>query len=468
MILKKTLLAISCSVILTACGGGGGGSSSSGGTSDNGGSNGETANPSNPATDLEKAKVLIKTTNNIIAYFDSFKGLQSQYEPAFDAVSNAGNDISNASDLIITLASLAQKDAQGSTKDYTAAELEALLEDDATYGGIYYPDYILSKNGLKISVTPTSVSVNGSVSAKYWMDYIWDSSTFTGKDVFSDAVLITVSNLKLDAPFTASAKQHDFKIVSGGKITAKNADGLESSLGFNSNSTAQVVYDTAIKLEDSESENAPVTAQFKFLNVLLTTQNAKLNLTELSSKAARVKFKNGTETFNQIIPYEIILKGEALSGAENLGLDANIKLKNDLTKTFDITQGESAAAFINADLTVNLSGNVKGGGAAVKPFSLLLNAKRNDYQKGIANLKVTVDQNTLNIDVKTDNLIAQSPIIWSRVSHANGAFVEIPDLDQFSSADIKVGTVSYGRINRVSNSIYSAKFTDNTVLMIAP
>ena len=141
MILKKTLLALSCTVLLTACGGGG--SSSSDGTSNNGGS-GETTNPSNPAADLAKAKQLISTTNNIIAYFDSFEGLQSQYEPAFDAVSDAGNDISNASNLIVTLASLAQKDAQGSTKEYTPAQLEALLKAEMTYDGEYYPDYILT------------------------------------------------------------------------------------------------------------------------------------------------------------------------------------------------------------------------------------------------------------------------------------------------------------------------------------
>ncbi len=56
MILKKTLLALSCTVLLTACGGGG--SSSSDGTSNNGGS-GETTNPSDPLrAHLAKAKQL--------------------------------------------------------------------------------------------------------------------------------------------------------------------------------------------------------------------------------------------------------------------------------------------------------------------------------------------------------------------------------------------------------------------------
>ena len=60
MIFKKTILALSCSVFLVACGGGGGGgSSSSSGT--------EGGQVTAPASDLEKAKQLVKTTNSIIS-----------------------------------------------------------------------------------------------------------------------------------------------------------------------------------------------------------------------------------------------------------------------------------------------------------------------------------------------------------------------------------------------------------------
>ena len=93
---KKTLLVLACSAILTACGGGGDSSSNNGGNN---------PNPAIPASDLDKAKQLVDTTNTIISYFDSFDGLQSQYQPTFDAISDAGSDIGNASSLILTLAS---------------------------------------------------------------------------------------------------------------------------------------------------------------------------------------------------------------------------------------------------------------------------------------------------------------------------------------------------------------------------
>lgn len=465
---KKTLLVLTCSAILTACGGGGDSSSNNGGNN---------PNPAIPASDLDKAKQLVDTTNTIISYFDSFDGLQSQYQPTFDAISDAGSDIGNASSLILTLASLAQQDAQGSEKEYNAAQLEALLKEDSTYGQYYSPDYQLSNNTLKVTVKPDSVTVTGGVTAKYWTDYVWNSKTETWQDVFGNEATVTVTNLKLEAPFSASKSTYDFKLVAGGKIATKNVvSNKEAILAFNSDSTAQVVYNNAKKIDDRSSDQAPKTAQFKFENIVLTAvgTGAELSLTEFSSKATQVQFKDSLSTSTEIIPTELNLKGKAVAGNENLNLEASIKLNNDLSKQIDVTNGESAAAFINADLNVKLSGNVKGGGTNIKPFSIDLTAKRNEYQKGTATIKVAVDKDALTADFKTDNLIgnnpnaAHEPTVWAKLSHANGAYVEIADLDKFTSAEIKVGNTPYATVSKVSDNVYSAKFTDNTVKAIAP
>ena len=461
---KKTLLVLACSAILTACGGGGDSSSNNGGNIPE--------NPAVPASDLDKAKQLVDTTNTIISYFDSFDGLQSQYQPTFDAISDAGSDIGNASSLILTLASLAQQAANGSTQEYNATELEALLKEDSTYGQYYSPDYELSNNTLKVSVKPDSVTVTGGVTAKYWTDYVWDSKTQTGSDVFGNETTVAVTNLKLEAPFSASQSTYDFKLVAGGKIATKNVlSKKEAILAFNSDSTAQVVYNNAKKLDDRSSDQAPKTAQFKFENIVLTAvgTGAELSLTEFSSKATQVQFKDSLSTSTEIIPTELNLKGKAVAGTENLNLEASIKLNNDLSKQIDVTNGETAAAFINADLNVKLSGNVKGGGTSIKPFSIDLTAKRNEYQKGTATIKVAVDKDALTADFKTDNLIAKDqPVVWAKLSHANGAYVEIADLDKFTSAEIKVGNTPYATVSKVSDNVYSAKFTDNTVKAIAP
>ncbi|WP_180064612.1 hypothetical protein [Acinetobacter sp. YH12095] len=461
---KKTLLVLACSAILTACGGGGDSSSNNGGNIPE--------NPAVPASDLDKAKQLVDTTNTIISYFDSFDGLQSQYQPTFDAISDAGSDIGNASSLILTLASLAQQAANGSTQEYDATELEALLKEASTYGQYYSPDYELSNNTLKVSVKPDSVTVTGGVTAKYWTDYVWDSKTQTWSDVFGNETTVAVTNLKLEAPFSASLSTYDFKLVAGGKIATKNVlSKKEAILAFNSDSTAQVVYNNAKKLDDRSSDQAPKTAQFKFENIVLTAvgTGAELSLTEFSSKATQVQFKDSLSTSTEIIPTELNLKGKAVAGTENLNLEASIKLNNDLSKQIDVTNGETAAAFINADLNVKLSGNVKGGGTSIKPFSIDLTAKRNEYQKGTATIKVAVDKDALTADFKTDNLITKDqPVVWAKLSHANGAYVEIADLDKFTSAEIKVGNTPYATVSKVSDNVYSAKFTDNTVKAIAP
>ena len=372
---------------------------------------------------------------------------------------------------------MAQQDAQGSEKEYNAAQLEALLKEDSTYGQYYYPDYQLSNNTLKVSVKPDSVIVTGGVTAKYWTDYVWDSKTQTGHDVFGNEATVTVTDLKLEAPFSASQSTYDFKLVAGGKIATKNVlSKKEAILAVNSDSTAQVVYNNAKKLDDRSSDQAPKTAQFKFENIVLTAvgTGAQLSLTEFSSKATQVQFKDSLSTFTEIIPTELNLKGKAVAGTENLNLEASIKLNNDLSKVIDVTNGESAAAFINADLNVKLSGNVKGGGTNIKPFSIDLTAKRNEYQKGTATIKVAVDKDALTADFKTDNLIgnnpnaAHEPTVWAKLSHANGAYVEIADLDKFTSAQIKVGNTSYATVSKVSDNAYSAKFTDNSVKAIAP
>ena len=88
---------------------------------------------------------------------------------------------------------------------------------------------------------------------------------------------------------------------------------------------------------------------------------------------------------------------------------------------------------------------------------------------------VKINQHSINItDFKTDNLIgndpkaAHEPTVWAKLSHANRAYVEIADLDKFTSAQIKVGNTSYATVSKVSDNAYSAKFTDNSVKAIAP
>lgn len=454
---KKTLIAILCSTALVACGG----------SSDDSNPN---PNPSVPANDLDKAKQLVNTTNTIISYFENFENLGTEYKPAFDAIGNTGSDIGHATGLVLTLASLAYDDAKGTNKTYDATALQELLDEED------YIDYQLSGSSFKVTTTASSVSIEGAAKVKYWVDGYWDNTAQKWVDTFGDDATVTVAGLKLEAPFTASDSTYNFKILAGGKIATKNAANKEASFSFKSDSTANAVYTTAKKLDDRNTNETPKTAEFKLANLEFSSNNVVMTLGEFSSKAQTVSIKDGTTTKVELIPTEITFKGQTkLDGAaDHLALDASIKLNNALTGTIDVTNDESASNFINADLNIKISGNLKDGKKANKPFSVDLAAKRAEYQKGTANVVIAVDTDKLTVASKTDNLIGSNPnaehepTVSAKISHSNGAYVDIADVGNFKSADIKVGSTIYGTIQKQTQSLYSAKFNDNTSITIAP
>lgn len=128
----------------------------------------------------------------------------------------------------------------------------------------------------------------------------------------------------------------------------------------------------------------------------------------------------------------------------------------------------TALNFINADLAVKLSGKLKGANATPTPFSIDVTAKRADYLKGTANVAVSVDKNALDIEFSSQDIKQEKPVVSSVIKHKNGAFVQIADIKNFSTADVKVGTTSYGTITKNSSKQYAVKFIDNTIVYITP
>lgn len=457
---KKTLVAILCSAALAACGG----------SSDN--------NPTSPgvvvpSNDLDKAKQLVNTTNSIISYFQDFEELGKDYQPAFDAVNDTASDVGNATGLVVYLASLAYQDAQGENKTYNAAELEALLKADSTYEdayGVYdYSNYKLSNNTLTVQVKPESVQVSGSVKAKYWVDWHWDDSTWTGEDIFGNDATINVENLKLSGPFIKDTKDYKFTIAAGGKVSTENESKQKASFTFKNDSTAEAKYATSATIDDRFDER-PTSAEFKFSELEFATNNVVMTLNEFSSKAQAVTLKTQSGSKLELIPTEFKLKGTAqlTDKKESVAVEAAIKLNNTLTGTIDVSKGESVNNFVNAIVTLKVSGEAKGAQSAVTPFIIDMQATRAEYQKGSITADVSVGKNKLKVESSSANFASDVPTFAAKISHSNGAYVQIADVANFSSADIKVGTSVYGTIAKQSNSLYSAVFTDKSVITIAP
>lgn len=458
---KKTLIAMMCSLSLVACGGGGSSSDEA--------NNGSIATP---VSDLDKAKQLIETTKAVISYYDGFEAIGDQYKVPAETINATASDLNNATGLIVFLADLAYADAQGASKDYTAQQLEDLM-DAYNLENRYIADYDLQNSTLSVKVTAGSIKVSGMVNASYWSNFkenidwqnpnwIFDKNNFE----FKDKALVAVTNLVLEAPLRASQNSFDFKIANGGSIETTNAIKQKAKFSFTADSTASLVYATSDNLDN---QNIPNQASLKLQGLVFESGEVKAILNEVSASAKKVKFNNGIETLEQLIPTELVLKGAISYLKESLNLEAKLKLNNDFTKVIDVSAGqETATNFINAILNVKLSGNLKGANAAPTPFSIDINAKRAEFVQGIATVAIIVDKHALDLELTTQDLDKDQQVLSGVIKHKNGASIKIADIDTFTSAQVNVGNSSYGTVTKNSSGQYVVKFTDNTIVYITP
>ncbi|NNH39106.1 hypothetical protein HLH11_10720 [Acinetobacter sp. ANC 4280] len=465
--LKKTLLAISCSVFLVACGGGGGESSSSSGA--------DAGQVTIPASDLEKAKQLVKTTNAIVSYYDGFQNIADQYKVPAQVINDTSSDLSRATDLLLVIAEVVTQDAQGQTKTYTGQQIQDLINQD------YSRNFKFKSNNLAVNVTGTSITISGNASVQYWQAFNWDKiaadnawnnsnhwSSDPAYSIYGDDAEVTVSNLVLEAPFIDTARTtYNYKIQNNGKISTKNLKNQTASFSFTADSTASMVYATEDTMENREG--IPNQATLKLQGLVFESADVKANLAEVSLIARKAIFNNGIDTLEQLIPSELVLKGLVGYQQESLNLEAKFNLNNDLSKVIDVSAGqETSTNFINANLNVKLSGNLKGANAAPTPFSIDIAAKRAEFIKGTATVAVVVDKNALDIELTAKGLDQEHQIIAGVIKHKNGASISIADVQNFTSANIVVSGKSYGTLTKNSSGQYVVKFTDDTIIYIAP
>ena len=464
--LQKTLIAMMCSLSLVACGGGGGSSSS--GSADGG-------QVTTPASDLDKAKQLVKTTNAIVSYYDGFQNIADQYKVPTQVINDTSPDLSRATNLLLVIVEVVTQDAQGQTKTYTAQQIQDLINQD------YSRNFKFKSNNLTAKVVGDSITISGNASVQYWQAFNWDKVAADNAwnnvnhwysdpaySIYGDDTEVTVSNLVLEAPFIDTARTaYNYKIQNNGKISTKNLKNQTASFSFTADSTASMVYATAETMENREG--IPDQATLKLQGLVFESADVKVALSELSFVAKKVQFNKGVETLEQLIPSELVLKGLVGYQQESLNLEAKFNLNNDLSNVIDVSAGqETSTNFINANLNVKLSGNLKGANAVPTPFSIDIAAKRAEFTKGTATVAVVVDKNALDIELTAKDLDQDHQIIAGVIKHKNGASISIADVDNFTSANILVSGKSYGTLTKNSSGQYVVKFTDDTITYIAP
>src|SRR5690606_5828392 len=349
-----------------------------------------------------------------------------------------------------------------------------LINQDDAY------NFNFKSNTLKANVTGASITISGDASVQYWQDFEWDKVIADNAwnnanwyndpaySIYGDDAEVTVSNLVLEAPFIDTARTtYNYKIQNNGKISTKNLKNQTASFSFTADSTASMVYATADTMENRE--DIPNQATMNLKGLLFESADVKANLAEVSLIARKAKFDNGVETLEQLIPSELVLKGLVSYQQESLNLEAKFNLNNDLSKAIDVSAGqETSTNFINANLNVKLSGNLKGANAVPTPFSIDITAKRAEFTKGTATVAVVVDKNALDIELTAKDLDQEYQVIAGVIKHKNGASISIADVQGFTSANIMVAGKSYGDLTKNSSGQYVVKFNDGTIIYIAP
>src|SRR5690606_8539880 len=384
------------------------------------------------------------------SYYDGFQNIADQYKVPAQVINDTSSDLSRATNLLLVIAEVITQDAQGQTKTYTAQQIQTLMNQNTNnYGDL--SDFNFKSNNLTAKVVGDSITISGNASVQYWQAFNWDkinadnawnnsNSWYSDRaySIYGDDAEIAVSNLVLEAPFIDITRTtYNYKIQNNGKISTTNLKNQSASFSFTADSTASMDYAMADTMENREAIPNPATMSLKAL--LFERASVRATLADVSSIAKQARFDNGAGMIEQLIPSELVLKGLVSYQQESLNLEAKFNLNNDLSKVIDVSAGqETSTNFINANLNVKLSGNLKGANAVPTPFSIDITAKRAEFTKGTATVAVVVDKNALDIELTAKDLDQEYQVIAGVIKHKNGASISIADVQGFTSANIMV------------------------------
>lgn len=471
---KKILLAMMCSMALAACGGGGDSNSNPITTNpiypENGNDSGSGNNPDVSVSNLDKAKELVKTTNEIISYFDSFENITAEYKPIVDNIDKPVEHLSVAADTLIYLGKLALD--TGNTKTFTIAELNSLLQVDNKCSIKLVGD----ANTPLITVDNNQIRIHGDVTIQqsYWN---WSDNE---SDVICDTYSsfpIKIDNIVFSSPnYRQGQTENTLTIQQNGKVTSDINTKNESNFTFTENSTITVRYEDNEKLLNRGNE-LPKQLDINIKSLNMQTPKAKFTLGSLEINSQKVTTENGKST---IIPKKFTMKNTEISLLNKpdklIVEEVSFNIYNDLSRII-VPDEESVNNFVNADVSVKIRGNIKAGreNPTLKPFTLNVKVERNQYMEATAKAQISVDKALLNIDAILEKINEDKVNIRNMlIKHPNGAYIDIQNYQQFMDGNpvaITVNGTEYGKIMKTAKNTFQARFNDDgiiDIIVIAP
>jgi hypothetical protein len=416
-----------------------------------------TTPPTTTTSPLQLAKDFVNKSNTMIS---SANTVFTTYQPA-NLVNTS--ELSSAAVAIGNIAQNAYLQSAGSAKSFSTAQLQTILNG--------YDSYQFSNlNNLSVSTTSGgTVIITGTFNIAAVTGYNYDPKTFIVTPTYGTPYTVTVTNFAVQTTgFNSGA--YGFTLNSGSGFSVTTSKGT-STLTAGSNSTFSINYPTAGTLENKvSSAQLPDNGSISLQNISLVSGGTTITLNQLGVTASKVQFVAGSAPVSTgFIPTELNFSGTVAQNQSTANVVAQVQLPNfSAGKVFTLDNTNNPTAS-NGPINFNLAVSTKiVTGSTTNTFDAAFTGSVT-YPSAQSAFQITVNNNKLTGSLNLTAENATTPAsLGLLLNDPNGASLNIPNVRNFTTANIVVNNAIQGKITKTSGSVYQALFNDNAIIVIAP
>ncbi len=425
---------------------------------------------STPTTPLQTAKNFITNANKIIA---SASQIMQTYQPAN---LTGTKELGYATNAITVLALNAYQIAGGQSTTLNTAQIQTALNNVAGSQAQYS-----NLNNLTVSTTSNgTVNISGNFTITYVTDWTYNPTTNAFIPIYSAPITVTVSQFGISTNTNTSNTNFNFTLNANSSITATTSAGINASVVAKSNSSITATYPSAVTLNlsttmtntQNNTNPMPQTGSISLKNITLTSGVTTLNLNNLTVSGQSVNVQNTSSTTQSVIvPTNLSFNGSLQQNQSSANVAAQIQLSN-LSSSYILGQHGIPTTSSVANTTGNFSLAVSAqilAGSTTHTFNSNFIGNLTGLSSVQSSLELTVDNTSLMGSVTATAATSTQPeSIGVTLIDPNGASINIANAQNFTTSNIIVNGSTQGTITKSSSSLYQAKFTDNSIIVIAP
>lgn len=436
-------------------------------------------NSSTSTTPLQTAKKFVNDANTIIA---SATQILQTYQPANLTGTTELSYATYAFTALTLNAYQAANAVNAQPVTLTPAQIQAALGN--TVGNGYTTGSNVQYSNLQnLTVTTTApgiVNISGNFTITYMTGYSYNPTTKIFTPIYSAPITVNLSQFStLTNANVSQTNQHFFTLKANSSINVTTAAGVNATVVANSDSTVTANYPTpaALNLSSALTSSLPTpqTGTISLQNLKFTSGVTTLNLNNLNISGQEVNVQNSGSNIVQLtfVPTSLTFNGSLQQNQSTANVSAQIQLSplsSSTTYTLDSngipTAGAAAGTTANFSLAVNSNIFV---GSTPHAFNANFIGSLTGVSSVQSAIELSLDKTTLMGSITaTAPTSTQPATLAATLIDPNGASVNIPNVRNFTTANILVNGTTQGTISQTTNSIYQAKFTDNAIIVIAP